>query len=98
MALFGKKNKEPEFKKAKEPVIDPQEVQEPVQQPVQQPQQQGYYQQPSMPQPPAPVEKKSSWEVREVATQSEPVIFNSKDQKPYTILQAIVEILNRTEE
>ena len=37
------------------------------------------------------------WKVESVATQTEPVIYNTKTSQPYTVIQALVELLNRTE-
>lgn len=43
------------------------------------------------------VSKEPVWQVREVPTQKEAVIYNSKENKMYDLLSAVVEILNRTE-
>ena len=43
-------------------------------------------------------EEIQTWTVQEVSTQTTPVIYNSKTKKPYDLLSAIVELLNRTEE
>lgn len=43
------------------------------------------------------VSEEPVWQVREVPTQKEAVIYNSKENKMYDLLSAVVEILNRTE-
>jgi len=43
-------------------------------------------------------EKKNIWEVGEVPTQTQPVIYNTKDEKQYDIYQALAKILNDIEE
>lgn len=43
-------------------------------------------------------EDESVWCVKEQVTQTEPVLYNSQNKKTYTILEALVELLNRTEQ
>lgn len=49
-------------------------------------------------QTPQPAEPESVWRVEKIAVQTEPVIYNSKEDRVYTLVEAVVEILNRTEE
>ena len=40
---------------------------------------------------------KSEWSVEEVPTATQPVIYNSKEKKAYSLLDAVAELLRRTE-
>lgn len=40
----------------------------------------------------------SVWSVEEVPTQTQPIIFNSKEKRAYTIYEVLVELLRRTED
>jgi len=40
----------------------------------------------------------SIWSVEEVPTQTQPIIFNSKEKRAYTIYEVLVELLKRTED
>jgi hypothetical protein len=40
----------------------------------------------------------SVWSVEEVPTQTQPIIFNSKEKRAYTIYEVLVELLKRTED
>jgi len=96
MALFGRKKKE-EFKKV-EPVMDPQDPSfQQAPQPVQEP---FYPEAPTIQEAPvqqSPI-REPAWVVKQVATQTEPVICNKQTNKPYSVLEILAEILNRTEE
>lgn len=41
--------------------------------------------------------KKEVWGVREVATQTTPIIYNAQTKKSYNLFEALVELLNRIE-
>jgi len=41
--------------------------------------------------------QRKDWEVKQIATSTEPVAYNNITNKTYTIIEILVEILNRTE-
>ncbi len=43
-------------------------------------------------------EDKSIWKVQNVATETQPVIYDSKNKKAYDLHSALAELLNRTEQ
>ncbi len=42
-------------------------------------------------------EPQPEWSIQEVTSETQPLIYNSKTKKYYTLLSAIAELLNRTE-
>jgi len=42
--------------------------------------------------------KKETWGVEQVATQTEPTIYNAKEEKTYTIEEALCLVLKKVEE
>ena len=93
MALFKQKFKRQEVTEDYVPEkvvqeVDEEEEEEFVPQPVRKPIQQVQSK---------PVEVKPDWTVEEISTATQPVIYNSKTKKAYTIYEAIAEILNRSE-
>jgi len=48
---------------------------------------------------PTPVQEveEDLWSVQEVPTATQPVIYNARTQKVYTLFEAVAEILNRSE-
>lgn len=53
---------------------------------------------PIQPQVTQPTQHMETWRVEEATTQTQPVIYNSKNKKIYTFYEALAELLNRTEQ
>jgi hypothetical protein len=53
---------------------------------------------PIQPQVSQPIQPLETWRVEEATTQTQPVIYNSKNKKIYTFYEALAELLNRTEQ
>lgn len=50
-----------------------------------------------IPKPVIKQEPQQEWSIQEVTSETQPLIYNSKTKKYYTLLSAIAELLNRTE-